>query len=137
MYLLDLLFKVTFIAILLFTLGPLGNILCRALLRWSKISSTSNIDLAEKNANAGRIIGLMERILMIASVVIKDFNILTGVIALKALARYQELDKQVKAEYFLVGSLFSIIWTLLCAWIFATLDFHFKFNIVKFIQDFF
>lgn len=130
-------YKIAFIIVILIILGPIGNILCRFLLKWSKIASTPDKGLAEKNANAGRIIGLMERFLIITSVIIRDFDILTGVVALKALARYQELDKQVKAEYFLIGSLFSIIWTLLCAWVFVTLDFHFKLDIVKCIQDFF
>ena len=34
------------------------------------------------------------------------------VIALKTVARIKEMDQRVFAEYFLVGSLFSLLWTI-------------------------
>ena len=44
---------------------------------------------------------------------------MAAVIALKTVARFKELDDQRFAEYFLVGSLFSILWAVLItsAWL--------------------
>lgn len=40
-------------------------------------------------------------------------------IALKTVARFKELDDRLPAEYFLIGSLFSIFWAMLItgAWL--------------------
>lgn len=37
---------------------------------------------------------------------------MAGVVALKTVARVKELDERLDAEYFLVGSLFSILWVI-------------------------
>jgi hypothetical protein len=67
----------------------------------------------------GRLIGTLERALIAAGIVFASWEILVAVIALKTVARFKDLDERIHAEYFLVGSLFSIAWALLItgAWI--------------------
>jgi hypothetical protein len=78
--------------------------------------------------NAGRYIGFLERVLIILGLVSGKWDIIALVVALKTVARYKELDKQISAEYFLVGSLASIVWAILLAlvlsWFDSSLGFH-------------
>lgn len=62
---------------------------------------------------AGRYIGLFERLLVSLGVIVHQWEIIVAVIALKTVARYRELDNQITAEYFLVGSLVSLLWAVL------------------------
>lgn len=83
---------------------------------------------APNEARAGRIIGLLERSLILAGLLMKSWEVITAVIALKTVARYKELDHQITAEYFLIGSLASILWALAVAgvvsWYDNALGFH-------------
>lgn len=108
--------------IFIVSLGPLGNIFCRTIFKWSKLKK--NVDTAEgsvakaagaENIQAGRLIGFFERTLVFIGVILKSWEILVAVVALKTVARYQELDKQINAEYFLIGSMASILFAVLVA----------------------
>lgn len=66
----------------------------------------------EKVLRAGRTIGSLERILIMIGLIAHSWEVMIAVIALKTVARYQDLDKRVEAEYFLVGSLVSILWAV-------------------------
>ena len=46
-------------------------------------------------------------------VIVHHWEIIVAVIALKTVARYRELDNQITAEYFLIGSLVSLLWAVL------------------------
>lgn len=59
---------------------------------------------------AGRLIGNLERSLIALGIITAHWEVMAAVIALKTLARYKELEKQVQAEYFLIGSLASLLW---------------------------
>lgn len=62
---------------------------------------------------AGWIIGWLERLVLALGIVLQSWQVVAAVIALKSVARFKELDKQGFAEYFLVGSLFSLLWAVL------------------------
>jgi hypothetical protein len=95
---------------LLLTLG--GNFVCKWVLRLSE--TTAPPETGEKiTLRAGRVIGVLERILIFAGLTVSSWEILAGVIALKTVARYSKLDEQNRAEYFLIGSLASILWAVL------------------------
>ena len=95
---------------LLLTLG--GNFVCKWVLRLSATSPPP--ETGEKiTLRAGRVIGILERILIFAGLTVSSWEILAGVIALKTVARYSKLDEQNRAEYFLIGSLASILWAVL------------------------
>jgi hypothetical protein len=95
---------------LLLTLG--GNFVCKWVLRLSATAPPP--ETGEKiTLRAGRVIGVLERILIFAGLTVSSWEILAGVIALKTVARYSKLDEQNRAEYFLIGSLASILWAVL------------------------
>jgi hypothetical protein len=59
-----------------------------------------------------------------------SWEILAGVVALKTVARYSKLDEQNKAEYFLIGSLASILWAVVVTLAAALYDRHFGFGVL-------
>lgn len=99
-----------FVLAVLLTFG--GNFVCKWVLRLSE--TTAPPETGEKiTLRAGRVIGVLERILIFAGLTVSSWEILAGVIALKTVARYSKLDEQNRAEYFLIGSLASILWAVL------------------------
>ena len=72
--------------------------------------------------NAGQIIGWFERSLYLVGIYIGEWSIFAVVAAFKTIARYKILDEhKIKAEYFLVGSLASLIWAVACALLYKLL----------------
>ena len=88
----------------------------------------------EQRMKAGRVIGSLERILIVIGVLTVRWEVLAGVVALKTVARYKELDTQLNAEYFLIGSLASILWAILVAALFLYFDAQFGFDLVANIR---
>ena len=112
---------------LLLTLG--GNFVCKWVLRLSE--TTAPPETGEKiTLRAGRVIGVLERILIFAGLTVSSWEILAGVIALKTVARYSKLDEQNRAEYFLIGSLASILWAVLVTVSAVLFDQHFGFRML-------
>ena len=79
---------------------------------------------------AGRVIGVLERLLIFLGLIASSWEILAGVVALKTVARYKELDEQNRAEYFMVGSLASILWAVVITVAFAAYDHALGFGIL-------
>ena len=74
------------------------------------LSNRSEVTLAPfKN---GKMIGSLERLLILIAIIIQEWSLIGIVVALKTIARYKELDDQDKSEYFLIGSLFSLLWAV-------------------------
>lgn len=123
-----------------------GNRFCRLVLDGSgaqpgpKASPAEKVQAAETSpANnnalaAGRYIGSLERTLIAAGVLIDRWEIIVAVIALKTVARYKELDKQLTAEYFLIGSLASIVWAVLITLLLLFYDWRFGFAVARRLQ---
>lgn len=65
----------------------------------------------------GWIIGYLERLAIVAAVVLVRFEILAAVIAVKGLGRFTELDNAAARERFIIGTLTSMIWAGGCAWL--------------------
>ena len=73
-----------------------GNAACKWVLRWS--ATTTPPESGQKiTLRAGRVIGILERVLIFVGLVASSWEILAGVVALKTVARYSDLDKQDKA----------------------------------------
>ena len=102
----------------LWLLTGVGNWLCRLLFKLTGMKVTS-AGTAGNAQPAGYIIGWLERLLVAIGILIQSWEVLAAVIALKTVARFKELDDRLPAEYFLVGSLFSILWAILVtgAWL--------------------
>lgn len=104
----------------------IGNIICDGVFGFSKIieepkkgdktvgviSKEIKPKKSESN-NAGAIIGVLERVVISVAILLKGWPVIAGVVALKSIARYKELDTQMNAEYFLIGSMISIVWAFI------------------------
>lgn len=117
----------------LFTLTIGGNIVCRFALKFSGVRLKSN-DKNDSSAKAGRTIGSIERCLIVIGLIARSWEVLIAVIALKTVARYQELDKKIEAEYFLIGSLASILWAVIVTLALMALDATIGFKLVSALQ---
>jgi hypothetical protein len=106
----------------LITVG--GNWVCRWILAAGHVSMTppgAAPDGAQDGSpethpappGVGRFIGSLERLVILLGLSAQSWEVLLAVIALKTVARYKELDRQIRAEYFLVGSLTSLLWALI------------------------
>ncbi|WP_026828261.1 DUF3307 domain-containing protein [Exiguobacterium artemiae] len=62
----------------------------------------------------GRYIGLVERAIIVCLVAVNATGAIGFIIALKALARFKQFDDRRFAEYYIIGSLLSILGALLC-----------------------
>jgi hypothetical protein len=72
-----------------------------------------NIDMREYNS--GRVIGMLERILIFFFVLADEFTAIGFIMAAKGFTRFKELDKKDFAEYVLTGTLMSALAAVLVA----------------------
>lgn len=95
-----------------------GNLFCRGIFHLTGLKD-SIANLPTPAHSAGRWIGIFERLIFALGIIVHSWEILAAVIALKTVARFKDMDERNFAEYFLVGSLFSILWTMLAtsAWL--------------------
>ncbi len=92
----------------LMLLTTAGNRACRLL--FAATGMAKNNSQPDSPAAAGWAIGGLERTIFAIGIIVSSWEVLAVVIALKSVARYKELDEKLPADYFLVGSMFSIIW---------------------------
>lgn len=59
--------------------------------------------------NGGFIIGILERLFIIIGIVIKEPSIIALVLTIKSIARYNKFKDDDFVEYFIIGTLFSLI----------------------------
>jgi hypothetical protein len=106
----------TLLALLFLTWG--GNWICRQIF-WLTGLEAATANAVPASHSAGWIIGALERLILAAGIVAQSWEILAAVVALKTVARFQRMDQQEFAEYFLVGSLFSLLWAMIVtsAWL--------------------
>ena len=110
-------------------LSFIGNLIAKKLLSNRGIQSC----VPFKN---GKMIGNLERSIIFIGILIQEWSLVAVVIALKTIARYRELDDQDKSEYFLIGSLFSMLWAITIALIvFYLIKETIYFEQLKFLVD--
>ena len=69
-----------------------------------------NMTAADRSAyNTGRVIGILERIIIYVAVLTDQIAAIGLVLAVKGLARFKEMDDRPFAEYVLVGTLLSLL----------------------------
>ncbi|MDO8295113.1 MAG: hypothetical protein Q7T19_01605 [Caulobacter sp.] len=108
-------------AVALFLLTFVGNVFCRELLRACGLPTTPPAPPPAADGTmppgpslkAGRIIGSLERTTIMIGLVVGSWEVLVAVVALKTVARFKDLDERIEAEYFLVGSLASLVWAII------------------------
>lgn len=119
-----MLHAVVYTAISLVLLTYVGNVVCRTLFKVTGLAAAT-APAATPDYRAGRVIGILERLILAAGILLNSWEILAAVIALKTVARFQKMDQREFAEYFLVGSLFSILWTIAVAGAWSAYDHQF------------
>ncbi|NIM14808.1 MAG: hypothetical protein GTO45_22700 [Candidatus Aminicenantes bacterium] len=67
------------------------------------------ISIDEKEYNAGRFIGILERILIYIFVLENQYAAVGLILAAKGFARFKELENRNRAEYVLIGTLLSTL----------------------------
>ncbi len=82
-----------------------GSSLVRLVLESTHVSQPS----AGGGAGRGEMIGYLERVLVMASVLAGQWGLIGLVMAAKSIARFKELDEKEFAEYYLLGTLMSIL----------------------------
>jgi len=90
--------------------GKGGTAIVRALLdRFASLGTAGeDADLADRLA-MGRMVGVLERALLYALVLLGHWGALGLVMAAKSVARYPEMNKPHFADYYLVGTLASLV----------------------------
>ncbi len=130
----DFLADLCFYVLSFFLITWVGNVVCRDVLRLANIPKQPAAHPPAAGTNqtslkAGRVIGSLERLLILIGLVAHSWEVMVAVITLKTVARYQELDKQIEAEYFLIGSLTSILWAVAVTVFVAHYDAAYGWNI--------
>jgi len=76
---------------------------------------------AAGSPNAGAIIGSMERLLVLILLITNNLAVIGLVIAAKSLARLEKLKDEKFTEYFMIGTFYSLIFTILVYYLFFKL----------------
>lgn len=113
-----MIYAVVYTGVALFLLTQVGNWFCRGIFQLTGLKDAT-ADTPQPGHSAGRWIGTLERLILALGIVMHSWEILAAVIALKTVARFKSMDERTFAEYFLVGSLFSVLWAILVtsAWL--------------------
>jgi len=95
-----------------------GTLFVRTVLDpFARAASTVN----EEELRRGRMIGNMERLLIYLLALLNVWSLASVTVAVKAIARFKKLEEQEFAEYFLIGTLssllFAIITVLVVLWL--------------------
>lgn len=91
------------------------NIIFKICFQKYQPQDSQNLDTIQ---GAGTTIGLLERVIMGICIIFNQFAFIGLVFTAKSIARYNKISESPAfAEYYLIGSLFSILSVLLAAWI--------------------
>ena len=76
--------------------------------------STPSDQVDDREYNAGRVIGMLERwLIYIVVVLAQNYNVIALILAAKGIARFRQLEEREFAEYVLIGTLASILLTVM------------------------
>jgi hypothetical protein len=100
-------------------IGKTGNVFFKELLGKYK-PSQEDVDEAKEhgfhvfssNQKAGRTIGILERILLMISLIVGSYMTIGLILAAKSIARFKTLEVTKFGEYFIIGTMFSILYTI-------------------------
>ena len=99
------LFLIYFLAYFI-TLG-LGHFFIKALLKKFRPTEVQGVK------GAGALIGFLERALVLTFVLLNQYTAIGLVLTAKSIARFEELKKRHFAEYYLIGTLASVLFAVL------------------------
>jgi hypothetical protein len=131
----DLLHAAISIILFLYLLTTVGNHACRQMFILTRLKSDPSQDASEE-LRAGRVIGALERLVLSLGILTHSWEVLAAVVALKTVARFKELDDRKFAEYFLAGSLFSVLWAVAVTSLWVAYDRHAELGVFTFVATF-
>jgi hypothetical protein len=113
-----ILLAITFLGLSIYFLY-IGNQIIKYFLFKSRVLDTTTVSQedSEPLKNGSRI-GFYERVLYFIGIVTQNWILVSLVVGLKTISRYQKLDNQNNAEYFLIGSLLSLIYSIIVSMLF-------------------
>jgi len=77
-------------------------------------SSNHSGPVDDREYNAGRVIGMLERWMIYLVVILaQNYNVIALILAAKGVARFRQLEEREFAEYVLIGTLASILLTVM------------------------
>ena len=81
------------------------------------VATLARLDMPVGNDGppVGRVIGFLERVFALTLILLDRWEALGLLVAAKSLARFKELDQRTRAEYYLVGTLVSLLGATLTA----------------------
>jgi len=88
-----------------------GHYVVRAILKLCPLSDASSTDAGLKRA--GAVIGIIERIFVMTLVLLGQYATIAFVFAAKSIVRFGEAKDRKFAEYYLIGTMTSILFALL------------------------
>lgn len=93
---------------LIFCIKP-ANVFIKKVIESCEISKTKNNENDESLEKAGRIIGILERILTFVLILFGQYGAVGFIFASKSILRFRDTDSnaEAKTEYLLIGSLMS------------------------------
>jgi hypothetical protein len=101
--------------------GPLTALVLKRASRGQREGEFGGILVKEKGERTSRevlrggaAIGYLERIAIVASIVVGHPEVVAAVIAIKGLGRFSELDNAEARERFIIGTLTSFLWAAAC-----------------------
>ncbi len=94
--------------------GPAAALVLRAATREGSPGSNGGILVGDEPGRevlrGGTTIGFLERVIVVAAVLIGRWELLAALIAVKGLGRFRDLDAGAATERFIIGTLVSLIW---------------------------
>lgn len=97
---------------------PADILIQKILKSYKPASEMKNDKIIITNNNTGRIIGMIERTIMLVFLAIGQYSSVGLVLTAKSIARYDKIAREQDfAEYYLLGTLLSTIIVVLCSFI--------------------
>jgi len=96
-----------------------SNIAIRVILEKLDLTPLSNEyhEIDDKQFRTGRVIGLLERIFVFFFILLNQYTAIGFIIAAKGIVRYPDFGKKSFNEYILIGTLLSVLFAMLFAFI--------------------
>lgn len=121
-HVLNVLDAIAFAGLAVFAGGPLTSLVLARSARGQKDGEFGGILVKEKGERipkevlrGGAAIGYLERIAIVAAVIVGHPEAVALVVAIKGLGRFSELDNAESRERFIIGTLVSFLWAAACA----------------------
>ena len=92
-----------------FNANGVGSLIAHGL---DRLAAAAPPDAPAPPSGRGRLIGILERTLILTLLLVGQWGVIGFVLAAKSIARFEELKRQAFAEYYLIGTLLSVLFAI-------------------------